>query len=49
MVITEFWVMPSRAPAVSGGVMIWPLAGHEEVLAGALAHEPCGLSRMASS
>ena len=24
MVITEFWVMPSRAPAESGGVMMRP-------------------------
>ena len=35
-VITEFWVMPSSAPADSGGVMMMPLRDGEDVLAGAL-------------
>ncbi len=37
MVMTELWVMPSRAPADTGGVMMRPPLHHEDVLPGALA------------
>ena len=43
IVITESCVMPSRAPAASGGVMSLPWRDDEDVLAGALARRsPAG-------
>ena len=45
IVMTESWVMPSSAPAESGGVTSTPFVHDEDVLAGALAHEALGVEQ----
>ena len=49
MVITEFWVMPSSAPADSGGVMMIPLRTAKMFSPVHSAISPFGASMIASS
>ena len=49
MVITESWVMPSSAPAASGGVRSLPWRATKMFSPVHSLTKPCGFSMMASS
>ena len=49
MVMTELWVMPSRAPAESGGLRSLPWRATKMFSPVHSLTKPCGLSMIASS